>query len=539
MKKNNKRGFVLLMTGLLLIQLVVLIFYGSQKTGFHEDELYSYYSSNKTAGLFLKDREWVLGETLREELVVLPGEQFRYSVVKQMQSWDVHPPIYYYLLHTVCSLSPGVFSKWQGIAVNLAGYVICYFLLALLAYRVACRSLKEESYAPMAVTFLTCCWWGFSAAVISGVMFIRMYQWLTVFVLLCMWLHVRAVEEEHPSFRSFYLPLGITVFLGFLTQYFYIIFHVFLGAGFCIYLLMNKRWKSLAAYVGTCAVSLGAALLYYPSALSHIFRGYRGTEAVGEFSDVSNTMGRLRFFVGLFNEYVTGGWLAVWLLMLCLLALTRYFLKKRGHVFSTLWDVPVNLLLLDCGGYFFTVAKTSLLLGETSNRYELPIYGMLLLLLVLFTWKLSTDLFLKGKGKKRLQVMTAIGGCLVLLSVLPGFLGHKVFFLYPEEKELAEYVEHHTENKAVVLYYEESGDHMWWLLDELGLFQEVYMASLSGQEAYTDKELQDADTLVVYVADCEEGRQGLQLLKDSCKMSGEERLLGIKNTWSVYELHKP
>lgn len=43
---------------LLCLQIIVLFYYGSRKAGFHEDELYSYYSSNKTAGLFVNDREW-------------------------------------------------------------------------------------------------------------------------------------------------------------------------------------------------------------------------------------------------------------------------------------------------------------------------------------------------------------------------------------------------------------------------------------------------------------------------------------------------
>ena len=112
---------------LLLLQLLLLIYYGSRKSGFHEDEFYSYYSTNKTAGLFVNDREWIDRDSYRNEFVVLPGEQFRYGIVKQMQSWDVHPPLYYYILHTVCSLFPGVFSKWLGIAVNLTAFVPCFF----------------------------------------------------------------------------------------------------------------------------------------------------------------------------------------------------------------------------------------------------------------------------------------------------------------------------------------------------------------------------------------------------------------------------
>ena len=204
---------------LLLLQLLLLIYYGSRKSGFHEDEFYSYYSTNKTAGLFVNDREWIDKDSYRNEFVVLPGEQFRYGIVKQMQSWDVHPPLYYYILHTVCSLFPGVFSKWLGIAVNLTAFVPCFFLLAGIVYEIAGKGEKGVRLA-----FLTCLLWGGSAAVISGVMFIRMYQWMTLFVLLCAWLHVRAVRKQKFGL-PFLIPVGVTVFLGFLTQYFYMVFH--------------------------------------------------------------------------------------------------------------------------------------------------------------------------------------------------------------------------------------------------------------------------------------------------------------------------
>ena len=131
------------MLALLFLQLILLSYYGNRKAGFHEDELYTYYSSNKTAGLFVNDRQWTQRDQLRNDFVVLKGEQFRYSVVKQMQSWDVHPPIYYYIFHTACSLFPGVFSKWLGIGVNMAAYLPCFFLLAWIAFQVSYSSFGD------------------------------------------------------------------------------------------------------------------------------------------------------------------------------------------------------------------------------------------------------------------------------------------------------------------------------------------------------------------------------------------------------------
>jgi hypothetical protein len=587
-EKKSKKIFFIGMTLLLCLQIIVLFYYGSRKAGYHEDELYSYYSSNKTAGLFVNDREWTIGESFRNELVVLPGEQFRYGVVKQMQSWDVHPPFYYYLLHTVCSLTPGIFSKWQGISVNLAGFVLSFILLAYAAYLTAVYPMsrqpepsdsQKQAYRKRgyALAGTVCAMWGFGAAVISGVMFIRMYQWLTVFVLLCLCLHLHALVRKKESW-SFYLLLAVTVFLGFLTQYYYIIFHFFLGAGFCLYLLKEKKWKSLMAYVGTCAAAFGAALVYYPSALSHIFRGYRGTEAVGEFANASNTLERLQFFIGLFDKYMMGGGLALWLLLICLIAMTNRFLQKRAkrsgreQKRERILTLPVGLLLFTAAGYFFTVAKTALLLGETSNRYELPIYGVLVLLLVYSLYMVLKEMEQgNAQAAERIAALTASGNLsqeeirkryvpdkkitgkvavlvVVLIAVL-NLTGNKVFFLYPEEAKVQEFVHQNETTPVIVLYNEASETHIWWLLDELSEYENIYLASISGEgEILTSQNFLNGDAAeskkyIVYMADCENQGEELQRLlgtefQEESDASGDISYEEIarKNMWTIYEI---
>ena len=320
-EKGKNIRFAVWMAILLFLQLGVCFYFGNKKAGFHEDELYTFYSTNKTAGLSVNDRQWLTKEQIRNDFVVLPGEGFRYGVVKQMQSWDVHPPFYYYIFHTACSLFPGVFSKWLGIGVNMIGFAGSFFLLAYVA---------DMGKRGKMLSFLTCLAWGFGSAVISGVMFIRMYQWLTFFVLLCLALHIRAVKKNDFRAVTFFLPLAVTVFFGFLTQYYYIIFHFFLGAGFGFMLLRKKRIKELISYGAACVLGFAAAVAYYPASLSHIFRGYRGTEAVSEFSNASNTLGRLRFFYGLFDDFKLNGTLSWWLIALCLLAVTPLYRGKKG-----------------------------------------------------------------------------------------------------------------------------------------------------------------------------------------------------------------
>lgn len=541
--KKNRYIFIIIMAGLLLLQLLTLFYYGGQKEGFHEDELYTYYSTNKTAGLFVNDRQWMTKDELRNDFVVLPGEAFRYGVVKQMQSWDVHPPLYYYIFHTACSLFPGVFSKWLGISINMVAYVLSYILLGYCAYTAVTQEKDVNSETKgRKLALLTCLGWGLSAAVISGVMFIRMYQWLTVFILLCVALHLRAIKKQDFRIRSFLLPLAVTVFLGFMTQYYYIIFHFFMGAGFCFYLLKRKKIKELFAYVGACALGLGAAICYYPASLSHIFRGYRGTEAVSEFSNAGNTWERLQFFYGLFDDYVMNGTLSWLLLILCLLAVTAGYLKKKGKTTEMGVSSSIGLLLFACGGYFFTISKTALLLGETSNRYQLPIYGLLLFLLLYAIWVL-----LSGFAHRTTQAESEGGAThskgifavlIVFLLAIDGMaLAHgKVFFLYEEEKPIMEYVKENAENPVIVFYNEASSANIWWLSDELMEYPKVYLASQGNKEVISDERILESKKLLVYVADYDNKEECLEnLLKTNSNLS-EYTVVAQKGLWTLYEM---
>jgi len=530
---KNKRIFIAVMAGLLLVQLAVLFYYGGRKSGFHEDELYTYYSSNKTAGLFVNDRQWMERDDLRNDFVVLPGEGFRYDVVWQMQSWDVHPPLYYYLFHTACSLVPGVFSKWFGIAVNLIAYVGSYLLLAYCAYTAACKQkqTQEDRKKARRLAFLTCFLWGFSAAVISGVMFIRMYQWLTLFVLLCLALHLRAVSKQDFRVRTFLLPVACTVFLGFLTQYYYIIFHFFLGAGFCVYLLWKKWIKRLFSYAFSCALGLGAALLYYPPALSHIFKGYRGTEAVSEFGDASNTLDRLRFFYGLFDDYVMSDTLSLWILAIALFAVTAGYLKKRRKQTGKILNPSVILMMFAAAGYFFTVSKTALLLGATSNRYQLPIYGIVIFLLVYFLWSyLERSISFRQLSFVFLAAIILIDGA--------GLIRNRVIFLYEEERENMAYVKEHAEDTVIVFYNEASGDHIWWLSDELMEYGRVYLASLGNQEPISDEIITQSNKILAYVADYEDQEECVRrLLAENDSLSSFQVVTEkSEGMWTLYKI---
>ena len=106
---KNRKIFLPCMIGILILQLITALWFGTQKQGFHYDEYYSYYSSNVTYALVPTDAEWKDTAEIRSEFMVMEGEGLGFGMVKLMQSLDVHPPLYYYLLRIVCFLSDGIF----------------------------------------------------------------------------------------------------------------------------------------------------------------------------------------------------------------------------------------------------------------------------------------------------------------------------------------------------------------------------------------------------------------------------------------------
>ena len=486
-----------------------------QKQGFHEDEYYTYYSTARTNGFYVEDGQWMDRDTYRNEFVVLPGQEFQYGLVKPVQSWDVHPPLYYWVFHTAASLVPGVFSKWIGLSINLALWGVNIVLLAYLAYRMSGRN---EWMALLVTAF-----YGLSPAAMSGVVFIRMYEMLTTFVLLCAILHVRAAEhmlagkwEKLPVLRCL-VPMAAVTYLGFLTQYYYFIYLFYLAAAFGVWMLWRERKiRNCLRYGVSQTVAFLLAYLTYPSCLGQMFRGQRGAQATENFFDLSNTLERFGFFYELLDEYVFGKMLPAFLLLLVLLAVTAY---RQGSLRKIRYSPLYAILSFAVLGYFLTVSKTALLLGDTSNRYQLPVYGMIVLLLFQAVWKMG-NVCLKmpalrenadrkeapgkvraGGSRKIAGVMAAAVICLLL--DVAGLMAGRVVFLYPEDKEQLEFARARERERTPVVYLYEPGAEwcIWDVADELFVYSEVYFASADSVEQLADERIENAESLVVYMAD--------------------------------------
>ncbi|MCI8967704.1 MAG: glycosyltransferase family 39 protein [Lachnospiraceae bacterium] len=493
------------------VLMAVSVYFCTQKTGFHEDEYYTYYSTARTNGFYVSDGQWMDREVYGKEFVVLPDQRFQYGFVKLVQSWDVHPPMYYWIFHTVASLVPNVFSKWIGLSVNLFFHGINIVLLWYLAYLAGGRDRR--------LALLVTLFAGLGPAVVSGVVFIRMYEMLTTLVLLCAVLHVRAAAEGGMSRRSRILravAMMAVTYVGFLTHYYYFIFLFYMGAAFVVWQLWRDRHiRNCVWYALIQGTALALAVLTYPSCLGQMFRGQRGAQATENFFDISNTIERIRFFWDLLDRYVFGQLFWGVLAVILLLAAAGLVTKKQDIIRLDIKEQAGYFILLFAGtGYFLTVSKTALLLGETSNRYQLPVYGIAVLLVfgaVRALWRRALQ---AHKVAGRAAVLAVL---LFLAAGLSRAWREGVLFLYPEDRGQTAYARECAADDTPVIYFYRTGEEwcVWAVANELLAYPQFYVAAVDGEGMIDEERIRNADSLVVYIASGADEEKNLQRVSDS------------------------
>lgn len=536
-------------------------YFCAQKQGFHEDEYYTCYATARTNGFYVEGGKWMDRETYLNEFVVLPDERFQYGLVRLVQSWDVHPPMYYWVFHTVASLVPNVFSKWIGLSVNLFFHGINIILLTYLSYLVGGHEKK--------LSLLVSLFYGITPAAMSGVVFIRMYEMLTAMVLLCAILHVRATKmnEEKLSVWKYLVPMAVVTYVGFLTQYYYFIFLFFMAIAFGVWLLWKDRnlWNCLR-YGTAQGSALILAYLTYPSCLGQMFRGQRGAQATENFFQLSNTLERLWFFGDLMNRYAFGHLFFAGLLLAVLLAVmicirsgrvmrsdTPQSLQNPWHPDRVSLGAGFKMLAFAAVGFFLTVSKTALLLGETSNRYQLPIYGIAVLLLFMgirVLWRRAVLVSATPEYRKadlpawiikHRKYMEYVIAALYFIAVAASLSFDGVVFLYPEDREQVAFARECADEDIPVVYLYQKGEEwcIWDVADELFAYPRVYFDEAKGEELITDERIQNADELIVYLSNgADDSEQTMRVVASSLQGIDTIQLIFSEKYCDVYYFYQ-
>ncbi|MCI1858269.1 MAG: hypothetical protein LKI80_08930 [Sporolactobacillus sp.] len=416
---------------MLVTQLLIIVHFAEQKSGYDIDEIFSYGLANNNYGPTYNDipqyyNHWHSSEVYKNYVTVQKNERFQYGFVYHNQQLDVHPPLYYLLLHTVSSFFPNVFSKWIGLSLNFAGWVIMQILLYLIS-----RNVFKNYW----LALLPCFFWGFSAAAISLTLFIRMYALLTCLTLLVTLIAFHVISHKKISL-GLSLTLFLTVLVGFLTQYYFLIYLFFLSFAIAFILLIKKRWMNLLKCATCVILSIASGLLIFPSAIHQILLNQRGQQTRANFFDISIFKQHLTQFNALTNSQLYGGFLkplVVFLLFSILIWLiTHFFITRKvrfnrekqalsitttrltqNEIVSSLNQRIINffILLFTSIGYYLVVIKIS---PYQVGRYVYPIFPQLALLTI---YSLSLGIYVFCRNTRM------VAGVLIILSIFTSLFG--------------------------------------------------------------------------------------------------------------------
>lgn len=282
---KKKQGIILAI--IIAAQVIMLIYVGFQKQEYHIDEIYSYmlsnsYDSDKIARADWMWNDWISGEDFHDFVAVQENERFAYSTVYYNNSLDCHPPLFYWILHTVCSFTPNVFSKWSGLSINIALFAIS----AVFVYLISNELLKSPKWKFLPVTM-----WGFSALAVDTCTFIRMYMLLTTITIYFVYLHVKMFRNGITIKQM--ILIWITIYLGAMTQYYSLLVSFWGVLLFSLYLLRKNEIKAMFTYgIGAC-ISVGAMFLSYP----YIFEQATGNSTNNVGNEVARSLFNIKLWI--------------------------------------------------------------------------------------------------------------------------------------------------------------------------------------------------------------------------------------------------
>ncbi|MCD8083811.1 MAG: hypothetical protein LUE86_09965, partial [Clostridiales bacterium] len=242
------------MMKIILSMLIIAVFalIGNCKAGFHVDEMFTFSLSNhhyngKGLGPVIHENIVYTGKQLWQEYVTASNKHlFDYSNVLANQAADVHPPLYYILIHTVCSFFPESLGMWMGLSVNILLAVIVFWQMVWLFYHSIDRWKLSVLFSAL---FL------FTMGFVNSVVFFRMYVLLTVWTNAITILFCKYRLEE--ADWKYYAKLIFIMIGGMMTQYYFLIFSFFACVIYAIGVILRKNWRKLCGSIISVAISVG------------------------------------------------------------------------------------------------------------------------------------------------------------------------------------------------------------------------------------------------------------------------------------------
>ena len=274
-RDTSRRNIIILILFIILLQLFTSTYFmATQKNGYYADDMYSYGFAN-SPGTFtplevngevdgeLNINQWMSGDVLKDFLTVSEEERFSFDRVANTLKRDAHPPLYYYLLHMICSFFPGVFSQWFAFGINAVGFII----LQIYLYRLTLLISHNRFFAILTMSFF-----GFTSAAINIICLLRMYMLATAFtVAFTFYVMKYTLDSPEEGFKNKnLLPACLSLYLAAMTAYICVIFAFLLTLCMCCILLLKKAIKKMLFLGFSLFLSVALMIASFPPFIDQI-----------------------------------------------------------------------------------------------------------------------------------------------------------------------------------------------------------------------------------------------------------------------------
>ena len=458
-KLNTKKGYNIITIIVILIVSIFMFYWISQKEGFHEDEIFSYGSSNykwdnvfqasgksdfinrtvekyiiadnfgETLGNIIyylkhpnefseKEDEihkedkpvWKTSQEAEEYLTIEKSDILNFISVYYNQVRDVHPPLFYVLVHIVSCIAYGIFSKYIIFAIN-----IVFFIMTAYVIRRIFILLNKKWLGLIAIVF-----YGFSIGAASTVVFLRMYTMLAFFCIEYLYINMNILKSNLEISKENKWKLFTCVLLGFLTQYYFCIFAAIIFVIMAARMIYKKKYSSLKRYLLTHIVTAIIGIILFPAAINHILFSYRGASGLDSgrtlVESISFYLNRLAYAFSINNilMFILSG--------VCILGIIVAVVRKIASKDKKITKIYYyELIIIPTICYFIIVSKIAPKMeAKYAIRYIMPILPEIAIIFILGAYRILNN-------KKVAYILVSV---VTLIISINGIITNKPSYLY-------------------------------------------------------------------------------------------------------------
>lgn len=472
---KNRKKEILVIAIFLIIQTIIYVFVGLNKSYIHIDEAYSFGLTNYER-VEIQDNEdffdnWHTKEYYEDYLSLQEDEIGNYSPVYENQKNDVHPPLYYLLLRFAMSFTKGHFSKWAGIVLN----IIIYAFITVFMYLILEKLLKDEKNSKeksIILAFIS----SIILASISNVIYIRMYTLSTLNILITTFLHIKLLESKKTN-PKLLLCIGISALAGVLTHYYYLFYLVILYLIFLIKYIKEKKLKSLIFYSLTMIISGITSLIIFPYSIQHMFFGYRGQGVISNLGNFHEIIPSIFSQIHNLNYYIFNN--LMFIIIAIIIGILIYNKICKKEMFNNSKEKKEILKMIYMPTIFFFIITT---IASPWNvlRYIVPVCGLIFILVIYYLYKLLQTVF----SEKTSNILISILFCMILVA--PFIFKMEPELLYSDRKEIVQKLSGELNLPSIYLYNSQNGG----FLSDILLFSIIDESYIAKDINYTDYNIQ-------------------------------------------------